>query len=383
MSDAPVPTSSPPPGHARPAPRGQRLSCLGVAFLGSLLLNLLALLGLTLAWFLFWPASDSLPEHYHSGNTAAKHNKVAILHLNGVLMEGLLGYAHKQIDAAARDRDVKAVVLRVDSPGGTITASDDLHHRLVQLRDGTAPQSTGAKPLVVSMASLAASGGYYISMPARFILAEKTTITGSIGVYAAFPNIKELGDRYGFKMEVVKRGAVKDGGSPFKEMTPRERAVWQDLVDSAYQRFLDVIEESPSRGAALKGNLEKPVIDEERTGPGKDGKLVKFRYLRRRADGGIFTARQAKQFQLIDDIGYLEDAIKKAAELADLGDNYKAIRYERPRSLVESLLGIETAARPAALLDPRQLASGLAPKLWYLAPQSELAGLAASVGGHP
>jgi protease-4 len=350
----------------------------------SLLFNLLAVGGLALAWFLFWRGdSDTLPEHFHSGNADARHKKVAIIHLEGVLMEGLLGYAIKQIDTAARDPDVKAVVLRINSPGGTITASDDLYHRLVLLRDGTAARATGAKPLVVSMASLAASGGYYISMPAHYLFAEKTTITGSIGVYAAFPNIKELGDRNGFRMEVIKRGDVKDGGSPFKDMTPEERQVWQDMVDAAYQRFLAVIGDSPSRGRDLKGKLEDKVIDEDRTAPGpgsgKDGKPVKFRYVRRRADGGTYTAEQALKFKLIDEIGYLEDAIKKAADLAGLGDHYKVIHYERPRSLVENLLGLQTGSRPAALVDPGQLAAGLTPKLWYLAPQSELAGLAASM----
>jgi len=108
-------------------------------------------------------------------------------------MEGTLHYAHKEIEEAAADSRVKAVVLRINSPGGSITASDDLLRRLVNLREGKTPGHPSAKkPMVVSMASLTASGGYYIAMAAEKLFAERTTITGSIGVYAAFPNVSEL-----------------------------------------------------------------------------------------------------------------------------------------------------------------------------------------------
>src|SRR6516165_644538 len=133
-----------------------RGSWLGAALVLSVLLNLVALLAL-LAGYWFWKLGEAsggpLTERYHSGPESAK-DKVAIIEVDGVLMEGLLGHAHRQIDTAAKDPHVKAVVLRVNSPGGTITASDELYHRLVQLRDGDRPGSTGKKPLVVSMASL-------------------------------------------------------------------------------------------------------------------------------------------------------------------------------------------------------------------------------------
>src|SRR5207302_2321220 len=115
-------------------------------------------------WGLTGTSIDApLVEKVHSGNASAK-DKIAIIQLNGVIMEGSLHYVHKQIEQAAKDKSVKAVVLRINSPGGSITASDDLYRRLVQLREGKAPGSTGKKPIVVSMAALAASGGDYISM---------------------------------------------------------------------------------------------------------------------------------------------------------------------------------------------------------------------------
>jgi protease-4 len=394
-SAAPVPELPPPRPTvlAVPLPPQQGWSCLGVAFGMSLLINLAAVVVLVLvcAGMLFFRSSDSdtLPERFYSGNKKAKHNKIAIIHVEGVLMEGFVGYARKQIEEAARDKDVKAVVLRVNSPGGTITASDDLYHRLVRLREGTAPQSTGKKPIVVSMASLAASGGYYISMAGDYLFAEETTLTGSIGVYAAFPNVEKLGDKIGFKMDVIKQGEVKDGGSPFKTMTDQERAVWQDMVDSAYNRFCDVVDKGrPRLGRKLTDKLFD--LPRDKKGPdgkpvlGPNGKPVTFQYVRRLADGGIFTARAAERFKLIDKIGYLESALDKAAELADLSPSeYQAIQYERPRSLAELLLGIQSGAQPATLLDPSQLASGLTPRLWYLAPQSELAGLAAAMRSRP
>src|SRR5262249_27073762 len=147
---------------------------------------------------------------------ALTQDKIAIIKLDGVIMEGSNAFFIKQIEAAASDSHVKAVVLRINSPGGTITGSDDLHRRLTELRDGTNPrQKGGKKPLVVSMGSLAASGGYYVAMPAEHIVAERTTITGSIGVYAAFPNISGFAKEHKFGMNVVKAGAIKDSGSMF------------------------------------------------------------------------------------------------------------------------------------------------------------------------
>src|SRR5262249_7479308 len=146
-----------------------------------------------------------------------------------------------------------------------------------------------------------ASGGYYVSMAGRKVYAEPTTLTGSIGVYAAFPNVKEFGDKNGLKMEVIKRGEVKDGGSPFKEMTPQERQVWQDMVDGAYSAFLEVV--AAARPLSKQQLRDENVVDEPRVGKDARGKEVHFHYVRRRADGGIFTAAQAKRLRLVDEIG--------------------------------------------------------------------------------
>ena len=310
-------------------------------------------------------------------------DKIAVVRVEGVIMEGMIDYAERQIERAAEDKSVKAIVLRVNSPGGSITASDQLHHRLVGLRDGNPEKGTPAKPLVVSMASLAASGGYYIAMPGKTLFAERTTMTGSIGVYATFPNVTELADKVGFSMNVVKRGDVKTAGSPFDKMRPEERELYESMVDHAYGQFKAVVEEGRPK---LKGKLEEKVIDEERTvtEEKKDGtkEKRKIAFVRRLADGGIYTADQAKTFGLIDKIGYLEDAVKEARDLAGLGDDFRAVVYEKPFNLSEALLGLKDNT-PGMTFDPARLARGLTPRLWYLAPHSDLAGLLTAGGRRP
>jgi protease-4 len=356
---------------------------LGCAFTISVLLNVVAIGGfvcLCLGLLLFRGSTTSglvpLNERHYSGDRSAQ-DKVAILHLEGVILEGLLQFVHQQIDTAAADKDVKVVVLRINSPGGSITASDDLHRRLVELRDGNARKKTNPKPLVVSMGSLAASGGYYAAMPARTLLAERTTLTGSIGVFASFPNVKGFTDEHKITFLTIKQGEIKDSGSPFKDMTDKEKQVWQDMVDHAYEQFLAVVEQS--RPHLTKAKMLEPVeIQPVHAGPSKAGEPLPRKYSRYRADGGIYTADAALELKLIDRIGTLDDAILAAHDAAQLGELYQAIAYERPRSLTELLLGARLP-QPGGLLDPGRLKNGLAPRLWYLAPGFEITGFLAAV----
>jgi protease IV len=299
-------------------------------------------------------------------------------------MEGMNQYAQKQLEQAGTDDNVKAVVVRINSPGGTITASDDLHRRIVELRQGNLDKKIQAKHVVVSMGSIAASGGYYIAAPAETIFAERTTVTGSIGVYASFPNVKKLADTYGVRMDIIKQGEVKDSGSPFKDMTAQEQQLWQDMVDHAYAQFLAVVNDG--RGKKLKKTLREVLFTREIPDRDPDGNVKKengaiqmVTYERRLADGGIFTADQAKEYNLVDQIGYLDAAIQEAQRLAGLDANSRIIQYDRPPSLLGGLLGIQ-APQPGMQIDPARLADSATPRLWYLAPQSELAGVLATIG---
>jgi protease-4 len=261
-----------------------------------------------------------------------------------------------------------------------------LHHRLAELRDGK--DGNPAKPLIVSMGSMAASGGYYIAMPAKVLYAERTTITGSIGVYASFPNVKELGDKAGFHINLVKAGRVKDSGSAFQEMKAEERYMWQQMVNHAYDQFKDVVE---TGRPALLGKLEDKVINQavKVTEPVRseepNGKKLEhlvdtdITYIRQRADGGIWTADKALEYGLIDKIGYVEDAIKEAAQTAGLGEKYETISYDKPIALLDLLGGIKAPDAPLGL-DPAKLGSVLTPRLWFMAPQAELAGIFGAIG---
>jgi protease-4 len=364
-----------------PPPPPPRNPLLGCAFAFSLLFNVLAVLLVVLGCMgvAFQGLSTDishtpLTEHLHSGSSSGK-DKVAIISLDGVIAEGLLGFVHRQIDQAAKDKSVKAVVLRINSPGGSITASDDLHRRLTELRDGNKAKQTTGRPLVVSMASLAASGGYYVAMPAQVLVAERTTLTGSIGVYASFPNVTGLEEKIGVSMEIIKQGNIKDAGSPFKPMKDEERAVWQNMVNHAYRQFVSVVEEGRPD---LKGKmLERFNVDPEVV-PGEKALPVQERY---RADGGIFTADKAKELKLIDQIGYLDDAVQAARNLAQLGDTVKVIQYEKPRTVSEALFGTRAPGTAPSALSAAGLARGLTPRLWYLAPGADLAGIVAASSG--
>src|SRR5439155_3369021 len=322
--------------------------------------------------------------------------KVAVVRIEGTIMEGLLAFPHKQIEEAAKDRNVKAVVVRIESPGGTITASDDLHRRLVHLRDGTTPKlqekGTDPKPLVVSMGAMAASGGYYIAMPAALdpkkpeekkLFAERTTITGSIGVYAAFPNAADFAKNHGIEMDMIKAGDVKGSGSLFHKMSPQERQPWEDMVENAYHQFISVVEEGrPMLKSKLTEDLFEPktipVHDDKGNVVLDDGKPKTATYTRKRADGGIFTAQEAKQYGLIDTIGTVEDAAAEAARQAGLS-SYKLVHYVRPPSLLGLFAGSDASA--AEQLNLGRLANVLGPRVWYIVPQAELSALLSSGRG--
>ncbi|HEY8505163.1 MAG TPA: S49 family peptidase, partial [Gemmataceae bacterium] len=374
--------------HLPPAVFGQRPrggGCLAVLLIGSLILNvLLALLLLGRDG-----GERRLRERFFFGTEGAT-DKVAVVRIDGVLMEGMIDYELKQIERAAKDDDVKAVVVRIDSPGGTISASDELHKRLAWLRDGTSPLYQGRpKPLVASMGSVAASGGYYVAMPASPVLAEPTTLTGSVGVYAAFPNVSELGEKIGFRMELIKAGRIKASGSPFHEMTPQERQPWQEMVDQAYDRFLEVVT-AGRPGLADRDAWTEPLFEKQvplRDARGEvvrswfTGEPVQVPYSRYRADGGVFTAADAEKYGLIDQLGDLPDAARLAAQAAGLTE-YRVVVYDRPYSFFGELIGMRA---DSGGVGPEQLAAGAVPRLWYLTPQADLAGLFAtlSAGAKP
>lgn len=214
------------------------------------------------------------------------------------------------IERANEDPTVRAIVLRIDSPGGGVVASDEIYHALTQVD----------KPIVVSMGSMAASGGYYIAMAADFIYATPHTLTGSIGVISEFIVADELLDEIGVEMVVITSGAMKDFGSPYRGMTEEEQTYWQALSDEAHGSFIQIV---------------------------ADGRGMDVEEVRALADGRVFSGIQAADLGLIDDVGYLDDAIAEAAELGGIEGEPRVIELEPGASLLDTFYGMQ--AQPSLL----------------------------------
>ena len=203
-----------------------------------------------------------------------------------------------QLKKAEKDKDVGAVLLVIDSPGGSVTASDILYHEIVQFKE-----KTGRK-VVASMMDVAASGGYYIALPADAILAHPTTITGSVGVLFLQPKVVGLMDKIGVEVQVSKSGANKDIGSPFRAATAQEKKILQEMTDKLARRFLDLV--SQHRRIDAKGMTEI-------------------------GSANVYLADEAKRLGLVDRIGYLNDAVDEARRLAGLDKDAKVVVYRREK----------------------------------------------------
>lgn len=349
------------PVPAPPAPSaGSRLFTWAIRtfFLLSVLLNLVFL------WLAFSVNLDgTLPEKPYQGSLSASR-KIALVRIEGVIMEGLIDHASKQLKSAALADDVEAVVVAVNSPGGSVTASDLLWKQVKDLQAGKWPGQSKPKPVIIAMESIAASGGYYLAAPATKIFAQPTTITGSIGVYAQLVNIHKLAEQYGVQATLIKKGELKGSGSLFKPLEPDEKREFEDLIEHSYRRFMQVVKEG--RGARLKHGLRDEIQMKSLSEP-------KTSYVRRLADGGAFNADEALELGLIDQIGYLDDALAEAKKLAG-GDpaSLRVVAFARPVSLAEALLGIRRDEPPTVSLDQ---VPGLTARAWYLAPGHELAGV--------
>jgi protease-4 len=232
--------------------------------------------------------------------------KILILDVSGIIgaslrpglleREGdILSQAYYRLTKASEDHWIKGVILRLDTPGGEVTASDILYNEIARFK-----QRTGL-PVVALMMGLATSGGYYVASACDSIIAHPSTITGSIGVISLFPNLEKLFAKIGVGVNVIKSGDMKDSGSAFRDLTEEERKIFQNIVDDFYQRFLEVVY-----------SRRKDVLSMEE--------------LKTSADGRVYTASQALELKLIDRVGYFEDALEELLALASLREA-KVIAY--------------------------------------------------------
>ncbi|MBP8000282.1 MAG: signal peptide peptidase SppA [Chloroflexi bacterium] len=242
---------------------------------------------------------------------------VAIIRVEGTITSGeadefvdgtaVSGVVISDLRAAEADPTIKAIVLLVDSPGGTVTGSKEIYEVIKEIN----------KPIVVSMGALAASGGYYISAPANYILARSDTWTGSIGVISQVITAEELLNEVGVDVVIITSGENKSIGSPFREMTPEQIAIFQALVDESFAEFVQVIVEG--RG------LSESVV-------------------RELADGRIYSGRQAVTNGLVDALGTLQDAVAKAAALGGISGTPRIVEYEHVPSFSALLTGFSAQA---------------------------------------
>lgn len=213
----------------------------------------------------------------------------------------------EQLKKIEDDSGVKAILLRLETPGGGVAASQEIYARLAYLRDQK------EIPIVASMGGVAASGGYYVALGADTIMANPGTLTGSIGVIAEFPTYGKLFEKIGINFEVIKSGKFKDTGSPHRPLTGEERQYLQSVIDDSYQQFLAAV-------------VEERQIDV------KKAELL--------ADGRVYTGRQAQALGLVDLLGGMDQALKLAGELGGIEGEPRLVEFRRPRlSLFDILFG--------------------------------------------
>jgi protease-4 len=300
------------------------------------------ILGMSAAYESYFSPADGPQEKYHSLSKTAT-DKIAVIDISGAILEGD-GFVKQQLDMVREDDDVVAMVLRIDSPGGTVTGSDYIYHHVQELIKDR------KLPVVVSMGSICASGGYYIAMAAgdkeNVIFAEPTTWTGSIGVVIPHYDLSGLLAEYDVKDDSVASHKYKLMGSPTRQLPPaereEERKLLQELVDISFERFKELVVEG------------RPKLRED------------LAALEKATTGQIFTAQQAQELGLVDQIGFIEEALARAAALADKKtSNVRAVKYDEPNTL-GSLLGVQAPISNQVSLDMKSLLEFAVPRAFYI-----------------
>jgi protease-4 len=259
-------------------------------------------------------------------------DKIALVEIEGMLInartggfmqptENKVSLFKEQLERAAADEHVKAVVLRVNSPGGTVTSSDTMYQLLMRFKERT------KKPVIASLQEVCASGGYYVSCASDQIMANPTTVVGSIGVIFNTFDASRGMDKIGIRAEAIKSGPLKDMGSPFKAMAPEERAVMQGMVDEYYARF-------------------KSVVAAHRTVPQAE--------VGHATDGRVYSGEQAMKIGLVDQLGLLEDAISLARKLGK-APGARPVMYRRPYGYSGSVYASTDVPQPRANVTQLQI----------------------------
>jgi protease-4 len=295
---------------------------------------------------LFSDATDPLREFTIQGTETGK---VLVISIHGVIstrpdekflrsMPSMVQEVVAQLKMADKDDEIRCALIKVDSPGGTTTASDMLYNEILSFKKKT------GKKIVVVMMDIAASGGYYISLPADVILAHPTTVTGSVGVIFMRPRVTGLMDKIGLEMTVNKYGENKDMGSPFRQPSEKEQAIFQSVTDGLGKRFLNLVAK------------HRELSDE---------------HLSSISTARIYLADEALALGLVDKIGYLDDALQEAKKISGLPDNAKVVVYRRSEFPNDNLYNPSTAkasetTRPLLDLGVADAVNHLKPGFYYI-----------------
>ncbi len=263
---------------------------------------------------------------------------VAVVRVEGVIThsdssefsnDAASGRVIADLEAAAGDDTVKAIILRVDSPGGTVTGSAQIYETIKSID----------KPVVVSMAGVAASGGYYVSAPADYIIARPDTTTGSLGVVLTLYDAQELAEKVGVKVNSITSGPNKTIGSPWEDMTAEQQEILEAFINESYDEFVRIV---------------------------ADGRHLDEETVRELADGRIYSGRQALEIGLVDELGNFDDAVAKAAALGGIAGEPRIVEYEHLPSIQDMLLGFSSQLQKSEADRALELVSEFTtPKLEY------------------
>jgi protease-4 len=249
-------------------------------------------------------------ERGHGGGDS-DGDRVGVVEVTGTIMESKKTI--RELNAFAEDDHIKAIVLRIDSPGGGVGPSQEIYDAIKKIR--------AKKKVIASMGSLAASGGYYIACATDEIFANAGTLTGSIGVIMELPNVQGLMKWAGVEMNTITAGKMKDSGSPFREMTPEERAYFAGMLEDVHTQFIDAV----AAGRKLTVEEVKPL-----------------------ADGRVFSGHQAKEAKLVDQLGGLEAAVAEAGKLGGITGEPKTEYPHKEKKLIKELFGDDEEAETLA-----------------------------------
>jgi len=236
------------------------------------------------------------------GRSSVIGENIGVVEITGIIKDSKEKL--RQLNDFGKDNKIKAVIVRIDSPGGAVGPSQEIYNEILKIKS--------KKPVIASIGTMGASGGYYIASSATKIVANPGSITGSIGVIMQFINLENLLGKVGIKENVIKSGTYKDTGSPFREMTKEEKELMQSVINDVHNQFIDAV---------------------------CQGRKLRREEVEKIADGRIITGKMAKELKLIDELGNFNDAVELAKKMAGISREAKLVYGRKKRSTLMELLG--------------------------------------------